>query len=471
MATTPAPLVWDFYRTVPAAGLGGIVHYYDEESQSLYLAEGLTTQVATVEDGHWDAATPGEEIRITGDTWTSLGLDHPSNGTLYGVASGPDGLTFLRYHYAMDLSTILDAWQWSRRTDSPIAQLSASVLNVGEGVFLDDASLFQPGSRLRLSVRMGDSEPFMLGTAWLDDMSYDATAQTVPISGRGTIGKLRDQTFDDAGSFTGPLHEEISSIFELAGIKKYEIQPSSDEPNFSFDPTQTLLAGLEHMTSYYTSRDGLNIWDLAELPDGTVLMGYNTSFISKYIENSYYTFEIGRDLFRRKTRKSSDAAYTQVRATAQSSDGSELQPVTVPVLNYSTWVLGSHKTLHVQAPKKLTQEQLQIWAENKAAELQYVGIGEDFSGPFRPHLLVGDVAEVVEPGQAVGTSLGLVTEVRQVFDLRGGYRTEFAVDSGGVATDGEDYVVYSRSASVSGYNRRQTVMDLIRHTAQMTAGN
>lgn len=465
MATTPAPLVWDFYRAVPAAGLGGTVHYYDEESQSLYLSEGLATRVATVEDGHWGEAVPGDVIQITDDQWTSLRLDHPSNGTLYGVASGPDGLTFLRYQYAMDLSTILSAWNWSSRTDSPISQFSANVLNVGEDIFLPDASLFQPGSRLRLGIRMGDSEPFLLGTAWLDDMSYEATAQTVPISGRSTIGKLRDQTFDDNTTFTGPLYQQIGSIFELAGIKKYAVEQSGDEPAFDFKPSQTLMAGCEMMTSYYTSRDGLNIWDLAELPDGTVLMGYNTTFLSKYIPHGYYTFSLGKDLFRRKTRKSIDAAYTQVRATGRDFSGNELQPVTVPVLNYSTWSLGAHKTYHATAPQKLTQEQLRVWAENKAAELQYVGIGEDFSGPIRPHLIVGDVAVVAEPGQSSGVGLGLVTEVRHTFSLADGYRTEFAVDSGGVATDGEDYVVHTRAAAVSGYNRRQTVMDLIRHAA------
>ena len=70
------------------------------------------------------------------------------------------------------------------------------------------------------------------------------------------------------------------------------------------------------------------------------------------------------------------------------------------------------------------------------------------------------MAEVVEGEE--GTSLGLITEVRQVFSRKDGFKTEFSVDSGGVVTDGANYVVYSRAAEVSGFNRRQRVIDLVR---------
>lgn len=53
-----------------------------------------------------------------------------------------------------------------------------------------------------------------------------------------------------------------------------------------------------------------------------------------------------------------------------------------------------------------------------------------------------------------------------LFSRTEGYRTEFSVDSGGVSTDGDGYTVYSRSASVHGYNRRQSIVDLIKYTAE-----
>ena len=54
MAATQQPLVWDFYRIVEGAeNLGGVVHYHDEMSQSMWLSNGIQTNLAKVEQGHW----------------------------------------------------------------------------------------------------------------------------------------------------------------------------------------------------------------------------------------------------------------------------------------------------------------------------------------------------------------------------------------------------------------------------------
>ena len=114
---------------------------------------------------------------------------------------------------------------------------------------------------------------------------------------------------------------------------------------------------------------------------------------------------------------SSDSSYVRIRATGKYKDENDddvaLTPVTVDVNNFPYWSLGSHRTKHLTAPDGLTQAGLQEWAEAQAEKYQYIGIGEDFTGPFRPQLIVGDVAEVIEDN--VGTALGLITEVRQVF--------------------------------------------------------
>jgi hypothetical protein len=95
---------------------------------------------------------------------------------------------------------------------------------------------------------------------------------------------------------------------------------------------------------------------------------------------------------------------------------------------------------------------------------QYVGIGEDFTGPFRPQLLVGDVASVVNG--TVGTNLGIITEVKHSFSRKNGFTTDFSVDSGGVVTDGGNYKVYSRAAELHGFNRKQRIMDLVRYASR-----
>ncbi len=462
MARTNSPLIWDHWRKVEGAGaLGGAVHYYDEASQSLYLTGGgLSTQVAEVPAGHWAEAAPGAPIGITSDSFISLRLDHPANGTLYGVATAGTDLVFLRYVYAMDLSVITQSCNWTSQVDNAVTQLSATVSNVGAEIFTSETTLFQPGSRIRFQVRIGDSQPYPIGVAWVDEVQYDVRSDTVPISGRNTIGfRLGDQTFDDDNSFTGLSHEQAAAILQMAGIPKYSVQPGTGEHPFSFKPEDTLLKGLEEMMTFYTTSD--KAWQLVELPDGTVLLGYDY-WIAAQQPNSYYSFQVGRDLFHRKTKKALDATYTRVRVTGQDAAGADLEPCLVEVTNFPYWELGRHRTKHLTAPKGMTQEELAAWAQAQAEALQYVGIGEDFTGPFRPQLLVGDVAEVVEPGGVTGTALGLVTEVKHTFGRSDGFKTDFSVDSGGVVTDGENYIVYSRAVSVNGYNRRQRIVDMIR---------
>lgn len=466
MATTGAPLVWDFYREVGSdadAHVGGVVHYYDEASQTLFLNGGLKTRIADVDDGHWEESVlSSPSIFINENAYTVLGLDHPSNGVLYGAATDGTTLTFLRYIYAMDISMLMESWSWVSQTDNAIAQFTGAVQNLGPDIFSFDATLFQPGARITLSIMMGSSQEYRIGVAWLDECDYDISGDTVDISGRNTVGYfLKDQTFDDTYAFTGVSSTIMTAILTYAGIKKINVQTGTGEMPFTFDPSDALLDGIKEMLSAYTT--STSEWKLLELPDGTVCVGYE-SWLANLLPNSYYSFNEGSDVFKRKTSKLSDSSYVAIRATGKDSSDADLTPVTVAVTNFQYWALGSHRTKHLTAPDGLTQAGLQAWAEAQATKYQYIGIGEDFTGPFRPQLIVGDVAEVVE-GE-VGTSLGLITEVRQVFSKKEGFKTEFSVDSGGVATDGENYIVYSRAAEVSGFNRRQRVIDLVRYIAK-----
>ena len=107
----------------------------------------------------------------------------------------------------------------------------------------------------------------------------------------------------------------------------------------------------------------------------------------------------------------------------------------------------------------MTQSGLQWYAENEAKKLKYIGIGEDFTGPLRPQLLVGDVAEITENG-TTATTLGIITEVKHTLGEKE-FSTSFSVDSGGeytVITNG----IRSTVSAASGFNRRQRMADIIR---------
>jgi len=189
-------------------------------------------------------------------------------------------------------------------------------------------------------------------------------------------------------------------------------------------------------------------------------VGY-PAFLAQWQVNNVYQFHGGSEVFRRKTKKNADAAYSKVRVTGKAADGTELTPVLLDVPNFSHWSLGAHKTKHVKAADGLTQAELQAYAEQLRDELQYIGQGETFDGPMRPWLLVGDIASVTYDGET-SEDLGLINSITHTFGASG-FFTSFTIDSGGSATAqtraGTAYT--TRSAAVDGYNRRQDLADLI----------
>ena len=83
-------LVWDFYREIGSdtnVKPGGIVHYYDETAQTLFLNGGLKTRLLAPEGGQWETALLAEPSQFINEVdYSALSIDHPANGTLYMVA-------------------------------------------------------------------------------------------------------------------------------------------------------------------------------------------------------------------------------------------------------------------------------------------------------------------------------------------------------------------------------------------------
>lgn len=455
MAATDAPLVWECAESIGSVdGLGGNVHYFDESAQMLYLNSGIATKTAKVTEGHWCDATFGDEIIVDDTAYTLLSVDHPYNGVLYMVATDGTSLVCLRYVYAGEFGDIIESGTWKGTTDSQIAQLSLTIMNVKAATFAAAGTLFNPGAKMTLSIRSGDSDPYKLGVARIDSVKYKESAATIPVSGRNLTGfSLKDQTFDTTTSITGYGHEVAAAILEMAGITDYHIEESTKSATHKFKPEQTLLSGLQQLCDYFIG------WQMIELADGSFVIGY-PDFVRTYQANSYYEFNIGSEVWQRETTKAADAAYTHVYVTGKDEDDNDLTPVYLAVNNYDYWELGSHKTCHITAPDGLTQSELSDYATQCALDLQYVGIGEQFGSPLRPQLLPGDVAAIYETGDEETIALGAITEITQHFGKKGFY-TDFTVDSGGEVTDGEDYAIV-RNAALSGYNRRPKMADFIR---------
>lgn len=447
-------MYWDFYREVSGASeLGGLQDYYNNESQSLYLNSGIKTRVALIVNGNWQGATPGDQILVNDVLYGASEWTAQDDETLYGIAYTSSGLYLLRYRFAVDITKLVASGSEKLRNDSQIVQASLTLKNPGEDVVLADSSLFEPGAKLTLSLTMGDSAPYPMGVFYLDDVDFDAHSPTLPMSGRNTIGyRLAQQTFDNDVSFTGTGKEVVEWIFGLAGVTDFIVGPSDYSNTWIFEPNDTLQKGLQKVFEFFSP------WEMVELPDGRIIVGYPW-FIADYQQNSVYQFHGGTDIMRRKTKKAADAAYSKVRVTGKDANGTELTPVLLTVQTFSHWSLGSHKTKHVKAADGMTQQELQAYAEQLAAELAHIGVGESFTGPPRPWLLVGDVASTSWDGET-SEDLGLVTSITHHFGDSGFY-TDFAVDSGGATTINRSATVYSRTGSVNGYNRHQDLADLI----------
>lgn len=605
MATTPSPLIWDFSREIATdASEIGVSHYFDEDAQSLYLKNGnLYTKTYAINEGHWSESVLSDEIKITdGHLFSKIRLDHPINGTLYFVGLEDGHVVFLRYVYGYELTNIINSWDLSSQSDSPIDQMSLSIDNIDSDIFTDESSLFNPGSRVPIKIRFGDSELLQMGLSWIDEVDYTIGSDTVPMSGRNTIGCfLKDQTIDEDVTKTDTDKNIAEWLVNKAGIKKYNIQNLNKNRTFDFQASTDILSAITNISTIFNVDEEGDDYGVLETADGTVLIG-SSEFRSTIMPNSAYEFTLGKDIFSRATTKNSDAAYTHLRTTGtvkvtdynsltsykkgdvvryntpeydESTDydagefvkysgmyfsalrnirrgwdsqywrllvvpedekykyetvgqftntkdyvvgdyvknfndlvyicikdrlrvwdardwyyvgqseeiyeciedvnygkttlrtawwkykgDNKQNPIFTEINTFPYWSLNGHKTKHISAPYEMTYSEFNHWSEKQKEAFQYTGITEKFTGPFRPQLLVGDVAKV-KNGDAV-SSLGIITDIRHSFSKTEGFKTDFSVDSGGVETDGSGYIIYTKTARVDGYNRKQKISDLIK---------
>ena len=106
MAATTYEIVWDFYRlNEDAKGLGLIAHQFNEMGQSVYLNDGLKTQLANVLGGDWKNSEFGEEQEISEEDYTLTAWDQPFQNLLAGAAVLNGLLYYLRFDGVTSLLT------------------------------------------------------------------------------------------------------------------------------------------------------------------------------------------------------------------------------------------------------------------------------------------------------------------------------------------------------------------------------
>lgn len=345
----------------------------------------------------------------------------------------------LIYEFAFDMDRYLAGGSITHSMDTPIATFTLQLENPinenpeheGNAAISEDASLISPGSKIVFDFRMGYSETYPMGVFYVDRSQFSLLNETVTVDGRNVIGKaLHDQTFDEENIYTFQvLHEAFKDILYRANISSDEmlVENTAVKAGYSFDVKMSYLEGIMEVLK------ALESWQIRELVDGTVVIGSQN--YAGFTRNSRYSFERNKEIFTRNIVRDDQDAYRRVCVHDQDFSIKVYRDVDT----YSGWNLQANKTLYVNIPEGTSLSDAQVYAEQIASNLQYVGKIESFTGPFRPQLVLGDEAVIV--GEKDSINLGLITEITHRFGKEGFY-TDFTVDSGGRLATGRlsDYI-------------------------------
>lgn len=391
-----------------------------------------------------------KEVGPVGDTgMTNLELKTLSGFGIVGSYTTTTAQKLLIYEFQHDVSRYLNGGSIRHSIDSPISTFSLTLDNpVDKETEYDDEvilnerkGLVSPGAKVIFRFTMGDDEPVDMGVFYVDDTDFKVRSETASANGRNLIGKaLKDQTVNENG-YTG--YKTITTIFEdflfYANLLNYQyiIQNQSEKRRYTFDPNKDILGCMEEIFKTLVT------WKIEENVDGTILIG--ESNFAGFPTRSTYEFLRGKDIFSRNIRMDDAQAYRKVCVHDQNW---EIQVYAV-VEGFSGWNLQSNKTLFVSIPEGISEANATAIASELAIRLQNVGKIETFEGPFRPQLLVGDSARIVDSNGA--TTLGLITEITHNVG-KSGFSTTFTVDSGGRLGRGRlsDYIEQINRRTSSG---------------------
>jgi len=370
---------------------------------------------------------------------SNLELKTLSGFGIVGCYRTPSAQKLLINEYMFEMDRYLDSGSIKYTMDTPITSFTLSLENPlnenpeyeGNVAVSEESSLLSPGSKVVFEFIIGDSEPYPMGTFYVDRSNFQVLNKAINVDGRNIIGKaLGDQSFDEENVYPYQiLHQTLNSILTRANINADEmlIEQTSTYAGYSFDFNMSYLDGIMEILK------ALENWQIKELVDGTVVIGSNT--YAGFARNSSYVFERDKDIFSRSIIRDDQEAYRRV--CVHNRDFSI--KVYRNVQTYTGWNLQANKTLYINVPDGTTLQDAEAYAAQIADSLQYVGKIENFTGPFRPQLILGDEAVIVDSNGS--TNLGLITEITHRFG-KDGFYTDFTVDSGGRLGKGRlsDYI-------------------------------
>lgn len=432
------------------------LQYYDTEGQVFYIKSGEMYAKATEKlEGEFDSPVWLDELKVAPDTGMSLLEIKTLNGFgLVGSYLTPTAQKMIIYEFQFDMDRYLNSGSIKHSINNPISSFSLTLENpINEAsdtqenaVMGEKSSLLSPGAKVMFGFTVGENEDYYeLGTFYIDRSDYSLLRNTANVDGRNLTGKaLKDQTLNQHSNINwNTLTAIFEDLFEYANLarEQYEIETSTDYRYYNFEPTKDILSALNEILKSLVN------WRMEETPQGQIIVGSPT--FNKFTPRGNYTFERNKDIFSRQIKMDDQESYRKVCV----HDKDKTIMIYKDVVSYTGWNLQSNKTLFVEVPQGSSAANATDIANELATRLANVGKVETFTGPIRPHIIVGDQARIVDEDGT--TTLGLITEVTHNFG-KSGFTTEFTVDSGGRLGRGRltDYIRMARgeiSAGQIGY--------------------
>lgn len=426
-------LTFEYSGQVGSGKYPDFIQFYNTEGQLFCINSGLMEGTPSTRfDGEFDSPTWLDTAEITPRDDTGLTMLELKNLNGFGIVGSyvtPTEQVMIIYEFQYDMSKYLSGGSIKHSIDNPISSFTLTLENPideeteieGPIVMNEKSTLLSPGAKVVFKFSMGeDGDEYDIGTFYIDRSNYSVLSNTASVDGRNLIGKaLKDQTLNENNVISYDIITNIiNGILEKAnlGIDQYEVEYDATYRRFRFDPSKTVYSALEEI--FRTMVD----WKMEETVQEEIIVG-SPSF-GLFPTRGMYNFQRDKDIFSRSITMDDQGSYRKVCV----HDSEWNIEIYEDVASFSGWNLQSNKTLFVQVAEGTSISNAQAIATELAGRLESVGKVETFTGPFRPQLLVGDGATIMD--SEGNTELGLITEITHNFG-KSGFTTNFTVDSGG----------------------------------------
>ena len=337
----------------------------------------------------------------------------------YGFMSAEGDHKFITYMMPSNISNVLVDGSTTYSASSEVSSLSCSLLNVNGEVLNENRALVTPGTKLEIYYSMGDSEEIVLGNFYIDRASISYPDEKISVSARNAIGKLlKEQTFNEDTAYENNLLiENLQEILKVAEVDKYFVGDAGKNWNLNFVEDLVILDGIKQVISLLPN------WKIDETQDGVI--GIAAKDDPRFDQPSLYIFERDKTCFSYNIEFDDSEAASKVCIRCNNPE----IKIYKDVLQSRWWAQPTHRTLFVDLPEGVSEEEANNIADELSQSLAISGKLESFVSIFTPYLTIGDEVKVInEFGDE--TIIGIITDVSHNFG-RGGFYTSFTVDSGG----------------------------------------